>query len=205
MKWLRGMWLQKPRPLVSLIVPRLFASEGSLARSLINRLLERIRDRGPLTNMEKLEKAKVFPPVTEKELVRAERRLGFALPDFLRRVYSQVGNGGIGPSYGLVGIPGGATDDLGRSVVDLYKDYRKYCRKTWPERLLPVCHDGCAYYFCLDCSRKAAPVLLFDTTAHLVDKEPWKKSVRRVSPSFRRWLSLWLEQTEGRRRPRHST
>jgi hypothetical protein len=147
--------------------------------------------------MARLVKPKLFPPATERALARAERGLGFALPALLRELYARVGNGGFGPAYGLIGVPGGATDDLGRSIVDLYKDYRKCCRKTWPEKLLPVCHEGCAYYFCLDCSRKAVPVLLFDTTAHLVDKEPWEKSTRRVAPSFQRWLSLWLEQTAG--------
>jgi SMI1 / KNR4 family (SUKH-1) len=152
-----------------------------------------------VTDNTKLVKPEVFAPASEAALAQAERRLRFGLPALLRQIYSQVGNGGFGPSYGLIGVPGGATDDLKRSVIDVYKDYRKYCRKTWPEKLLPVCHDGCAHYFCVDCSRTAAPVFLFDTTAHLVDKAAWEKSVRRVASSLRRWLLEWLDRTEGRR------
>jgi SMI1 / KNR4 family (SUKH-1) len=176
-----------------------------MARSIIARLLDRTRDPKRLTDMAKLVKAKPFPPATDAAVAKAERALGFALPMLLRQVYTQVGNGGFGPAYGLIGIPGGATDDLGRSIVDLYRDYRGDCPDTWPEKLLPVCHAGCAHYFCLDCSRKAVPVLSFDTTAHLVDEKPWRKSVRRVAPSFRRWLSLWLDHTEGRRLTRRRT
>jgi hypothetical protein len=176
------------------------AYEVIVARSLVSRLLDRIRDPKRLTDMGQLVKPVLFPPATEGALVHAERVLGFPLPGLLRQLYTQVGNGGFGPTYGLIGVPGGATDDLGRSLVDVCKAYRKSCRKTWPEKLLPVCHEGCACYFCLDCSRKAVPVLLFDTTAHLVDNEPWEKSVRRVAPSFWRWLTLWLEQTQDRRR-----
>lgn len=102
-------------------------------RSLVARLQDRIRDSKRITDMDKLVKPKLFPPASEMAIVQAERRLGFALPPLPRRIYGEVGNGGFGPSYGLIGVPGGATDDLGRSIVDLYKDYRKACRKTWPE------------------------------------------------------------------------
>ena len=38
----------------------------------------------------------------------------------LRDVYTRVGNGGFGPAYGLIGIEGGAVDDLGQTVEELY-------------------------------------------------------------------------------------
>jgi hypothetical protein len=34
-------------------------------------------------------------PVTEEELMQAETQLGFVLPSLLRRIYLEVGNGGL--------------------------------------------------------------------------------------------------------------
>lgn len=42
------------------------------------------------------------PPVTEKQLVSIERKLGVALPPGLRAFYLTVGDGGAGPDYGLM-------------------------------------------------------------------------------------------------------
>ncbi len=39
------------------------------------------------------------PPLTISEIQDVERRLGFLLPPFLRRLYSEVANGGFGPGY----------------------------------------------------------------------------------------------------------
>ena len=36
----------------------------------------------------------------------AEQSLGFYLPHLLREIYTQVGNGGFGPGYGIDGTRG---------------------------------------------------------------------------------------------------
>jgi len=176
-----------------------------MPRSLIDRLLERVLNSNcPLTEMEDVVKSKVYPPATESVLAKSERQIGFAFPALLRDIYATVGNGGFGPAYGLIGVPGGATDDLGQSVVDLFKAYRRYCRKAWPPKLLPICHFGHCSYYCLDGSRKALPVLLFDATAFLQDKNPWKESTEKVAPSLEHWISAWLDRTVRSRRPKKS-
>jgi hypothetical protein len=45
-------------------------------------------------------------PVTREAIYDAEQALGFALPELLRRLYEEVGNGGFGPGYGLFGLFG---------------------------------------------------------------------------------------------------
>jgi hypothetical protein len=62
------------------------------------------------------------PVATMGDLADAERRLGFALPSFYRRLLLEVGNGGFGPGYGLIGVPpnGFVDDDLGASNIDVY-------------------------------------------------------------------------------------
>ncbi|MGW4564825.1 hypothetical protein ACWEN3_21225 [Streptomyces sp. NPDC004561] len=49
----------------------------------------------------------LFPPVTLTELERAERRIGRRLPELLRRVYTEVANGGFGAGGGLASLTEG--------------------------------------------------------------------------------------------------
>lgn len=80
-------------------------------------------------------------PVASKQVMHdAQRRLGFPLPEFLVRVYSQVSNGGFGPGYGLIGLPGGYRDGPLGSIVDVYENHRSEDLEDsawrWPERLV---------------------------------------------------------------------
>lgn len=43
-----------------------------------------------------------YGPLLDEEIAESEELLGFTLPPFVRRVYTQVGNGGFGPGYGGV-------------------------------------------------------------------------------------------------------
>jgi hypothetical protein len=49
----------------------------------------------------------LFPPATLTELERAERRIGRQIPELLRRVYTEVANGGFGPGGGLASLTEG--------------------------------------------------------------------------------------------------
>jgi hypothetical protein len=41
-------------------------------------------------------------PVSPTDIASAEKRLGFALPDDLKQLYSAIANGGFGPGGGLI-------------------------------------------------------------------------------------------------------
>ena len=58
----------------------------------------------------------------EAQLAEAERRLGFALPPLLRRLYAEVANGGFGPGTGILGIAGGWATGRRQTVEDLYAE-----------------------------------------------------------------------------------
>jgi hypothetical protein len=138
---------------------------------------------------------KVFPTVDAQQIAEAERALGFVLPELLKALYLRVGNGGYGPGYGIVGLPGGATDDMGRNLVDLYNAYFPENPDDphwrWPPALLPLAHLGCAMYACLDCSAPDAPVVWFEPNPH-VDGEPWSDSFIPLTSSVTEWLRAWL-------------
>ena len=102
------------------------------------------------------------PPPTSEQLEAAEERLGFPLPALLRRVYLEVGNGGFGPGYGLLGLPTSqAAAD--QSSVGKYTALRLLPSKPpWPEKLIPLCEWGCGIASYLDCSRPGVPVVRLD-------------------------------------------
>jgi hypothetical protein len=142
--------------------------------------------------------ANLFPCVSEDQIQAAERRLGFALPPPLRDVYTRVGNGGFGPAYGLIGVEGGAKDDLGRTVEEIYKAFwRPRVSDSfwyWPVKLLPFCYYGCAIYFCVHCSSPGAPVYIFDPNVR--GEGPWAKALDLQFGSLAEWFESWLRGDE---------
>ena len=85
-----------------------------LVRAHVQRLAESGEDSAGAYSME-------FPPLTESQRRGAESRLGFSLPGSMRELYEQVGNGGYGPAYGLLGLLGGMRQEEGHDVVGMYE------------------------------------------------------------------------------------
>jgi len=174
-------------------------------QKLIERLQERVKD--PDRASDEGLAMKVHPPAKARLLAIAERKLGFQLPDLLRAIYTQIGNGGFGKAYGFVGIEGGATDESGRSFVRVYKDMGQYQKDSplwrWPEQLLPVCRLGCGMWSCFDCKRANVPVFIFDPNNLSSDPEDeeetrlrWANSFWYESRSLIAWLESWLNETQ---------
>lgn len=134
-----------------------------------------------------------FPPAPQTLIIEAERQLGFPLPVALRRLYSEVGNGGFGPFWGICGLPGGATNTMGMSIIEMYLDDRRYCnnseRGIWPERLVSLCDYGCGIWWCVDCSNPDGAVIWSDPNAG----GPCEQWFEPISPSLCAWLDDWLD------------
>lgn len=125
-----------------------------------------------------------------------EGLLGFALPPLLKRLYVEVGNGGWGPGYGLLGLSGGTKDDLGETAVASYLSRREWVsgaqEERWPAGLLPICHWGCAIYSCVDCLQAGYPVVCFDPNLHN-DGKDWSDALFAEGVGFEDWIALWAE------------
>jgi hypothetical protein len=106
-----------------------------------------------------------YPPVAETTMTDTEAELGFHLPVVLRRVYTEVANGGFGPGLGL----------LSADVEDepcLVTVYRESCAGEyppqlspsgrWPARLLPICDWGDAIWTCVDWSTSDGTIVIHD-------------------------------------------
>lgn len=108
----------------------------------------------------------IAPRASEETLVETEQRLGFGLPPLLRRIYAEIGNGGFGPGYGLIGAIGGAVDDRGDTIVEAYLGRAAPDPSepswVWPAKVVPLFSWGGAVYTCGDLSDTTCPLVLFD-------------------------------------------
>jgi hypothetical protein len=138
--------------------------------------------------------------VDQADVSAAEGRLGFLLPALLREIYSEVGNGGFGPFYGLLGLPRGATTEYGLDCVALYERLSlpdaQDAHWAWPAKHLPIGHLGWGMFACVDCESDLAPIVWYDPNSHEAGS-PWEDSFIPLISSLEAWLTGWLEGTDG--------
>ena len=139
---------------------------------------EEARDAGMIERLPPLR------PAPRDAVAEAEQAIGHPLPPLLSRLYLEVGNGGFGPGYGILGLGGGHADDRGHTALDLYR--------TWTPRegLLPVCSWGCGIYSLLDLSTAEGDMWGFDPNP--VPPEQLDRALYRESFDFRTWLERWV-------------
>ena len=135
-------------------------------------------------------------PASKKALLVTEQRLGFRIPETLRRAYLEVANGGFGPGYGVMGVEAGFMDDSGNTIADLFERYRRPDPEDpewqWPERFLAFCYWGCGVYSAVDCGKDPSPIYYIDAAVKETG-EPMESIVIFHKPSIEDWLSDWLE------------
>lgn len=121
----------------------------------------------------------------------AEARLGHRIPEPLRSLYLEVGNGGFGPGSGVLGLRGGHHDALGATALDLLAD------PAWvaaPPGLWPLCSWGCAIYSLVDCRSTEATVWGFDPNPEGAVPEALFRQQVTLTAWFDRWLTHALYQ-----------
>jgi hypothetical protein len=186
--------------------------DRTAAPRLVDRLKERSKDPQLATEGADIIAPTIYPPATAAMIEAAEQTLGFGLPPLLRQIYLEVGNGGFGPGYGLIGVPGGAVDSTGDSIVDrrgsdstgdsiveMYQWFRRPERDDstwkWPAQLLPVCHLGCAMYACVDCSDPDGAVTWWEPNPR-ERGDPVDLYLIPVGRSLEGWLWAWLRNED---------
>ena len=123
-----------------------------------------------------------------------EADLGFPLPNLLVDVLHQVGDGGFGPGYGLMGLgTKGFQDDQGNTIDALYALFRERPETPpffrWPEGFLPLCHHGCAMYDCLDVDNEQ--VVLWEPNRW--GDAAFKTAMYPYGVSLAGWLEAWAD------------
>ncbi len=162
--------------------------------SLIARLQERAGNIGRATDMTQLVIPTVLPPVDRTIVEHTEATLNFRLPELLRQIYTEVGNGGLGPGYGLWDI-----ESLVRMYPHCHESNPYQPNELWPKGMLDICEWGCGITGCIDCSNAEAPVYMFEadptTEENEAGDEIWValEGFELHRPSFENWMEAWLD------------
>jgi hypothetical protein len=129
-------------------------------------------------------------PGNPAEIANDETRLGYTLPSLMKRIYIEIGNGGFGPGYGLIGLTNGIPDDTGKTGPAIYEQFRKGSPDEpnwkWPDGLLPICHWGCAILSCVDSNFR---MRIFDPNVY--GGNDWADAFFEESADFETWIKAW--------------
>ncbi|PGK52022.1 hypothetical protein CN918_29985 [Priestia megaterium] len=122
-------------------------------------------------------------PLSEQDIRFYEKENQVTLPTEYRLFLTQIGNGGVGPFYGVY--------PLGKVKVDVFLNQEVV------EKRLVLCHEGCGYYFSLLCTGLHTGIMVYD---HGIEEEavPYQKlaygfGVYGVPYTFLDWYEHWLK------------
>lgn len=117
----------------------------------------------------------------------AERVLGFPIPHDLRRLWSEVANGGFGPGGGLLSVDGSVASYRSLLTGDELPHGR-----TWPPELLPI-RDNDPGFECLNVESGEVAAWDPEGLAERVSDQRWGRSFSILAPSLETWFRTWLD------------
>jgi hypothetical protein len=126
-------------------------------------------------------------PASPTDIASAEKRLGFALPDDLKQLYSTIANGGFGPGSGLIPL-----DEMVAYQEELSAEPQGEGGQPWPARLLPFNR----YQLCCDCYNVETGEIVFwdeETLLGGPSDRVWNGSFKKTAHSLSAYLEAWLE------------
>jgi len=127
-----------------------------------------------------------LPVASRREVEQAEGVVGRPFPDLLRRLYLEVGNGGFGPGYGLLGLEHGHRDGM-QTATDIYRAWSHERPYLWP-----LCHWGCAIFSFVDCSNDSGMVWGYDPNP--VPRDELDMAFFPQDLTLEQWLTRWLDR-----------
>jgi hypothetical protein len=113
------------------------------------------------------QRVRPHPPITERAVTERAAQYGVQLPVLLRRIYTEVANGGIGPGWGLLGLdePDEPIWDTDQHLAVVREILARRPKRRFPPLdavLFPVCDDG-AILLLLDCVRPSESLVRLET------------------------------------------
>jgi hypothetical protein len=151
---------------------------------------ERVHADKPLDELMGLPGSRVPTPATPDQVRSAEDLIRAPLPRLLARILVDIGNGGMGPGYGLLGIgKRGHKTDLGQDGLEIVHQVIEGRLGQAPGHSFPLCQWGCA-------------IMSFVTP----DGQVWGWDPNPIEPDqavpflvedyhLAGWLQAWLEGT----------
>ncbi|MGY2893019.1 SMI1/KNR4 family protein [Deinococcus sp. UYEF24] len=147
----------------------------SHSASLVRRLRERVGD--PQRFADELHGHGPNAPADPVALAEVETQLGLRLPDLLRQIYLEVGDGNWGPGYGLLPLRGESYASSAGSLLD-------ESRASETPGQVFLCYRGCTVFSVLDSA--SGRVGIVDVGTEFSDQVSWQAS------SVTEWFEAWL-------------
>ena len=141
---------------------------------------------------------KIGAPVSQQDVANAERLCGFPFPIAVRRMYTEIGNGSWGPSYGFEPIATEGATPTENDLVGFYLECtsEKHALEEplvqWPRGMVTVIGRGCVSYELCDFIRPPHAVYLLSGDTWLPDS-PVLEALTLVADSIEDRLEQWLQ------------
>lgn len=146
---------------------------------LIEAIRKRAENSSKRTDMAERWCPKLGTPAKPDVVLEAQHAMGCDMYPLHRRLFEEIANGGFGPGYGLIGLPGGTLDDEGRSLVELREILWIDSETPMPPPVVPLCEWGCGIWSCID--GETGAVLTMD-----------EYGLKDIGQSFPSWLEDWV-------------
>lgn len=124
-------------------------------------------------------------PASEETVQAVEDDIGLPLPPLMRRLYTEIGDGGFGPGYGLLKLS---------TSLSKHRQQRNDDSPAWssfPPWLLAICGWGCAIYSYVDCSAPEGPMWGWDPNPGPIGAG----ALYPQSLNLAGWLGRWIDHT----------
>lgn len=138
----------------------------------------------------------VANPVLTLEIIQEfEIKSRLNLPNDLRRIYMEVGDGGFGPGYGLNRLSSSKGDSSNRleTIEDFYLYFRDHgfedYGRAWSKCLLPFCSYGCDGLGIIDLRDELIGFIQYE----LLEKEPIDNIIEWQNSSIKSWFEAWMD------------
>lgn len=136
-------------------------------------------------------------PIQTRDVDYVEAQLGFAVPKIIRRISTEVADGGFGPNWGIyrlkhpANLPFGPWWQVRMSVESWHKldhDPREpnEMLDQLPKHFIRYADVGCNITLCVDCT---------SPEGWLYRDDPMAGEIVPMNVTVQQWLIDWLEQT----------
>ena len=167
---------------------------------LLNRIKTRVTD--PVRFLDAAAWVRPLPKIgalaSPQDVANAESLFGFSFPIVVRRLYTEIGNGSWGPSYGFEPIATEGAKPTGNDLVGAYLECisEEHALEEplvqWPRGMVTVIGRGCVYYELCDFIRPPHAVYLLSGDTWLPNT-PVLEALTIVADSIEDRLEQWLQ------------
>lgn len=154
------------------------------------------------------DRGEILPPprpnrtISSEDVDDVEQQLGFRLPTIVRRLSTEVADGGYGPNWGINRLkhppnyPPGPFWEVKMSVESWHRMYASESgpeieawRAGCPRHFIRYCEVGCNISIGIDCTTEAAMLWVDDPN---LSENP-AECMKPMNLSLEEWLRQWLD------------